>query len=76
MMLTSWRGRPLTSRSELMAKVRTGQVRHLLLDETGCPERGAPSCAPAALWALAHSTDVTADAGLKPGRILVRLDAS
>ncbi len=74
LMLTTWRGRPLVSAADLVAKVRAGQVRHLLLDERGCSSKDAPSCTPAVRWALAHSTDVSAAAGLGPGRILVRLD--
>jgi 4-amino-4-deoxy-L-arabinose transferase-like glycosyltransferase len=73
LMLTSWYGQPLTSPAQLAALVRTGAVRHLLLAETGCRTRTAPSCAPAVRWALAHGTDVSGAAGLGRGRILLRL---
>lgn len=73
LMLTSWAGQPLTSPAALAALVRTGAVHHVLLAETGCRTRTAPSCAPAVRWALAHGTDVSAAAGLGPGRILLRL---
>ena len=76
LMLTSWLGRPLTTPAELAALVRAGAVRHVLLAETGCRTLAAPSCAPAVRWALAHGTDISRAAGLGPGRILLRLEAT
>jgi hypothetical protein len=73
LMLTSWMGQPLEPAAALAAKVRSGQVRHLLLDETGCAVHNAASCAPATRWAIAHGTDVSRAAGLAPGRVLLRL---
>jgi hypothetical protein len=73
LVLTSWRGQPFVSAADLAAKVRSGQVQHLLLDETGCTAPGMPSCAPAMRWALAHATDVSAAAGVRPKYTLVRL---
>jgi 4-amino-4-deoxy-L-arabinose transferase-like glycosyltransferase len=73
LMLTSWMGRPLGSAADFAAKVRAGQVRHLLLDETGCAVHAAASCSPAARWGIAHGTDVSRAAGLGPGLVLLRL---
>jgi 4-amino-4-deoxy-L-arabinose transferase-like glycosyltransferase len=75
LMLTSWFGKPLASAADLAAKVRSGQVRHLLLDETGCGAARAASCSAAARWATAHGTDVSRAAGLGKGLVLLRLDA-
>jgi hypothetical protein len=75
LMLTSWFGKPLTSAADLAAKVRSGQVRHLLLDETRCSAPRAASCSAAARWATAHGTDVSRAAGLGKGLVLLRLDA-
>jgi 4-amino-4-deoxy-L-arabinose transferase-like glycosyltransferase len=76
LMLTSWRGEPFTSAATLERLARAGEVRYLLLAETGCRTPSAPSCSPAAQWALRHATDVSRAAGLGPSRILVRLTAS
>ncbi|WP_026910379.1 glycosyltransferase family 39 protein [Patulibacter minatonensis] len=75
LMLTGWWGRQQTTPAQLEAKVRTGEVRHLLLDETGCRSPHDASCSPVMRWALAHATDVSAQAGLaaNPFRRLVRL---
>jgi hypothetical protein len=73
LMLTSWMGQPLEPAADLAAKVRAGQVRYLLLDETGCAVHGAASCSPSARWAAAHGTDVSRAAGLSSGRVLLRL---
>jgi 4-amino-4-deoxy-L-arabinose transferase-like glycosyltransferase len=75
LMLTSWLGRPFTSASTLERLVRRGEVRYLLLAETACASPTAPSCSPAAQWALGNSTDVSRDAGLGPSRVLLRLAA-
>ena len=75
LMLTSWLGRPFTSAARLEHLVRNGDVRYLLLAELGCRNRTAPSCSPAAQWAVRHSTDVSREAGLGPSRILLRLSA-
>jgi hypothetical protein len=72
--ITSWFGRPVVTKGTLVSDVRTGRVRYMLLDETGCKSKRAPSCAPAIRWALAHSTRVTRAAGLKRPRVLLRLD--
>lgn len=42
LMLTTWPGGPFVSGADLVANVRAGRVRHLLLDERGCGSRGAP----------------------------------
>ena len=73
LMLTSWLGRPLTTAAGLEHLVRRGDVRYLLLAELGCRFRLAPSCSPAAQWAVRHSTDVSREAGLGPSRILLRI---
>ena len=73
LMLTSWLGRPLTTAAGLEHLVRNGDVRYLLLAELGCRFRLAPSCSPAAQWAVRHSTDVSREAGLGPSRILLRI---
>jgi hypothetical protein len=73
--LTSWFGRPLTSAARLRALVRSGQVRHVLLAETGCAWPTAPSCARAARWAIAHGRDVSSAAGLGANRVLLELHA-
>ncbi len=75
LMLTSWLGQPFTTAARLERLVRSGNVRYLLLSEQGCRSRGAPSCSPAAQWAVRHSTDVSRQAGLGPSRILLRLSA-
>ena len=63
LMLTSWLGQPLTTAARLERLVRSGNVRYLLLSEQGCRSRGAPSCSPAAQWAVRHSTDVSRKRG-------------
>ncbi|MCW3010669.1 MAG: hypothetical protein JWO90_1073, partial [Solirubrobacterales bacterium] len=75
MMLTSWRGQQFTTPAELVAAVRAGEVRHLLLDEVGCRTPRAASCTPVVRWALAHATDVSARAGLGTGLLLLELHA-
>jgi hypothetical protein len=74
-MLTSWLGRPFTTAATLEHLVRRGDVRYLLLAELGCRSPSAPSCSPAAQWAVRHSTDVSREAGLGPSRTLLRLSA-
>ena len=75
LMLTSWLGRPFTTAATLEHLVRRGDVRYLLLAELGCRSPSAPSCSPAAQWAVRHSTDVSREAGLGPSRTLLRLSA-
>ncbi len=75
LVLTSWLGRPFTSAARLEHLVRDGDVRYLLLAELGCRSPRAPSCSPAARWAVRHSTDASREAGLGPSRILLRLSA-
>jgi 4-amino-4-deoxy-L-arabinose transferase-like glycosyltransferase len=61
LMLTSLYGRPLLGAAQLQRLVATGQVRYALLSHASCTKR---SCADAIRWALHHSRDVSASAGL------------
>jgi hypothetical protein len=69
LMLTSLQGRPLTSAPQLAAAVRSGAARYALLGRGHCTPRDphAADCAPAVVWARAHGTDVSAQAGLRAG---------
>jgi 4-amino-4-deoxy-L-arabinose transferase-like glycosyltransferase len=66
LMLTSLHGRPLLDAARLEQLVATGQVRYALLGRASCSSRG---CAPAVRWARAHSRDVSAAAGQRPGTV-------
>jgi hypothetical protein len=73
-MLTTYNGLPFTSVARLKDLIARGEVRYALLDSR-CGSRARPTtagCAPAARWIRAHGTDVSRQAGLRPG-VLWRL---
>jgi 4-amino-4-deoxy-L-arabinose transferase-like glycosyltransferase len=70
MFLLNTDGRALATPAGLAAAARAGHVRFALVDP-GCTRpsrRDTAACAPAR-WARAHGTDVSAAAGLPPGRL-------
>jgi 4-amino-4-deoxy-L-arabinose transferase-like glycosyltransferase len=69
LMLTSLYGRPLIGPRRLRHLVATGQARYALLGARACTASAVPVCAPAVRWALAHSVDVGADAGVPRGML-------
>jgi 4-amino-4-deoxy-L-arabinose transferase-like glycosyltransferase len=69
LMLTSEGGRPLLSAARLATQVAGGHVRYALLARGPCATSGGSTCAPAVRWALRHSRDVSAAAGLAPGTL-------
>ena len=77
LMLTTYNGLPFTSVGHLRTLIAQGAVRYAFLNSR-CP-RGVPKtnagCAPVALWIRAHATDVSHQAGLRPG-VLWRLPIS
>jgi 4-amino-4-deoxy-L-arabinose transferase-like glycosyltransferase len=72
LMLTSLDGRPLLDPGRLSRLVAGGSVRYALLGAGACPPKSAGGCPPVIRWAIAHSRDVSAKAGL-PRRTLYRL---
>jgi hypothetical protein len=76
LMLTSYRSRPLLSVSRLGHDVRAGQVRNFLIGHrcTSTLTRHTAACPPTARWAIAHSTDVTKQAGIGSRGLLYRIN--
>jgi len=77
LILTSAYGRPLLTPHQLAADVRAGRVRYVLAGGARCvrgQSRERTGCAPAVLWARAHSRDASRAAGLPHG-LLLRLHA-
>lgn len=69
LMLSSLNRRPLLSAVQLARSVRAGDVRYILIGRGTCSPRSAQACAPVLRWARAHSTDVSAAAGLRSGTL-------
>jgi hypothetical protein len=76
LMLTSYRSRPLLSVQELAQKVRAGQVRYFLIGQRCRSKltRNTAACPDVARWAIAHSTDVTREAGIRSRGLLYRIN--
>lgn len=66
LILTNAGGHPLVSARHLAALVAEGQVRYGLLGPAACSTAPNGHCAAAVRWALRHSRDVSAAAGLAP----------
>jgi hypothetical protein len=71
LMLTTYDARPLTATAQLRRASARGEVRYAYLSSL-CGRRSPPTdagCAAAARWVTAHGTDVSRQAGLRPGRL-------
>jgi 4-amino-4-deoxy-L-arabinose transferase-like glycosyltransferase len=76
LMLTSYRSRPLLSVKQLASDVRAGQVHNFVIGHrcTSTLTRHTAACPPTARWVIAHSTDVTKQAGIGSRGLLYRIN--
>jgi len=68
LMLTTFKGRSLLTPAQLAGKVRRGEVR-FVLGRGACTRSPTQACPPVLRWVRDHATDVSAAAGLPPGRL-------
>ena len=78
LVLTTYDGRVVTTVGALQRAVATGQVRYALLGSRCRAHQRAflAQCSAPALWAAAHGTDVSRDAGQAHSGVLLRLSGA